>query len=87
VIVVQDYGIGFPQESMPHLFEPFHRANNVGTIPGTGLGLPIVKESVEMHGGTITLQSELAVGSILTVHLPFRDTLPEEAEPEEEIDL
>ncbi|MCD8482954.1 MAG: ATP-binding protein [Verrucomicrobia bacterium] len=42
-IVVQDQGIGIPEEDFPRLFEPFHRAGNVGTIRGTGLGLNITK--------------------------------------------
>ena len=49
---VKDSGIGIPAEDQKRLFEPFHRAGNVGVISGTGLGLAIVKNSVEAHGGT-----------------------------------
>lgn len=68
---VQDKGIGIPAADLPYLFEPFHRAANVGTISGTGLGLVITKEAVELHGGTITVDSQLGVGTTFTVHLPL----------------
>ncbi|MBP6646067.1 MAG: PAS domain S-box protein [Burkholderiaceae bacterium] len=57
VFEVVDQGIGIPQTEIPHLFDTFHRASNVGNIPGTGLGLSIVKKSVEVHGGTIDVES------------------------------
>ncbi len=57
VFEVIDQGIGIPQAEIPHLFDTFHRASNVGNIPGTGLGLSIVKKSVEVHGGTIEVES------------------------------
>ncbi len=70
VLRVSDHGIGIPAESLPLLFEPFHRAKNTGEIGGTGLGLAIVKESVERHGGTITCESAVNVGTTFTVRLP-----------------
>lgn len=69
VFEVQDYGIGIPQDELPHLFESFHRASNVGDIPGTGLGLAIVKNSVELHGGTIEVQSESGKGTCFRIML------------------
>ncbi|WP_026735741.1 hybrid sensor histidine kinase/response regulator [Fischerella sp. PCC 9605] len=68
---IQDEGIGIPQEDQKQLFEPFHRASNVGTIPGTGLGLAIVKKCLETHGGEITVNSEVGVGTTFTVTLPL----------------
>jgi signal transduction histidine kinase len=65
-----DEGIGIPPEDLPHLFEPFHRAANVGVIHGTGLGLAIAKEAVELHGGTIGVESQVGVGTAFTVTLP-----------------
>ena len=65
-----DRGIGIPAEVQKHLFESFYRGNNVGDIPGTGLGLSIVKKAVDLHGGTITVESEIGVGTIITVTLP-----------------
>ncbi|MBK7895793.1 MAG: ATP-binding protein [Candidatus Promineifilaceae bacterium] len=68
---VQDEGIGIPAESLPHLFEPFHRANNAKQIKGTGLGLTIVKECVDHHQGEIDIQSTLNKGSRFVVWLPL----------------
>lgn len=67
---VEDQGIGIPASDQVHLFEPFHRASNVHQIPGTGLGLAIVKRSVDLHGGTITVESEEGVGTTFTVVIP-----------------
>jgi PAS domain S-box-containing protein len=64
---VADQGMGIPPQEIPHLFSAFHRASNVGDIQGTGLGLMIVKKSVELHGGQIEVQSELGKGTRFTV--------------------
>jgi PAS domain S-box-containing protein len=69
-LTVKDEGIGIPPEDVKRMFEPFHRANNVGTISGTGLGLSITKQAVELHNGTITIVSQLGVGTTATVTLP-----------------
>jgi signal transduction histidine kinase len=76
--VVADQGIGIPADELPHLFESFHRAHNVGNIPGTGLGLAIVKKSVEMHGGSIAVDSATGQGTRFTVIIPI--PLPAESE-------
>mgnify|MGYP001799924795 FL=1 len=68
---IEDSGIGIPLEEQKHLFEPFHRASNVGKIAGTGLGLSIVKKCVEAHGGEIAVQSQEGIGSTFTVTLPL----------------
>lgn len=68
---IQDFGIGIPLKDQQCLFETFHRASNVGSIPGTGLGLSIVKKCVDLHQGQIYLQSQLGVGTTLTVKLPL----------------
>lgn len=73
VLQVQDQGIGIPDADLPHLFKSFHRASNVGVIQGTGLGLVIVKEAVELHGGTITVTSQLGVGTTFVITLPIVD--------------
>ena len=70
VFQVKDYGIGIPKESFKKLFESFHRANNVGNIQGSGLGLSIVKRMVDLHGGSIEFSSELGRGTTFTVYLP-----------------
>ena len=69
---VTDQGIGIPPAEMALLFEPFHRAANVGTIKGTGLGLAMVKRAVERCGGTIGVESRLGAGTTFEVMLPLR---------------
>lgn len=71
VLTVQDTGIGIPAADLIHLFEPFHRAANVEAISGTGLGLTITKEAVELHGGTITVESQVGVGTTFVTTLPI----------------
>ena len=63
VIVVKDFGLGISDEEQLHLFEPFFRAENVSEIEGTGLGLNIAKEYVEVNKGNITAKSILGEGS------------------------
>lgn len=75
VLQICDQGLGIPAADLQHLFEPFYRATNVGTIAGTGLGLTIVKESVALHQGHITVHSEVGVGTQITVTLPLQTTL------------
>lgn len=70
-IQIQDWGIGIPEKDQPRLFEAFHRAANVTKVPGTGLGLVIVKNAVELHGGSITVNSQVGVGTTFTVTLPL----------------
>ncbi len=70
VMQITDQGIGIPEADQAHLFDMFHRANNVGSIAGTGLGLPIVKHAVEAHGGTVRCESVEGVGTTFTVRLP-----------------
>jgi signal transduction histidine kinase len=69
---IQDRGIGIFIEDQQQLFESFHRGKNVSNIPGTGLGLAIVKKSVDLHRGTITVESQLEVGTTFTVTLPLK---------------
>jgi signal transduction histidine kinase len=71
VFQIRDRGIGIPPEDKHRLFEAFHRAQNVGTIAGTGLGLAIVKKCVEIHQGQIAIDSEVGVGTTVTVTLPI----------------
>lgn len=71
LISITDHGLGIPSESIPHLFERFFRANNVtvAEIPGTGIGLYIVKSIVDELGGKIEVQSELNQGTTFVVYL------------------
>lgn len=71
LIVVGDQGIGIPAEDQARMFESFHRASNVGNRQGTGLGLVIVKKAVELHGGTISIDSKVDAGTRISVRLPL----------------
>lgn len=68
---VADNGIGIPNEDKRYLFEPFHRASNVDNLPGSGLGMAIAKQAVELHDGLIQVESEVNVGTSVTVSLPL----------------
>jgi hypothetical protein len=68
---ISDQGIGIPSSDQVHLFNAFFRGSNVGTIPGVGLGLVIVKETVDLHRGEIVVNSEVGVGTTFTVALPL----------------
>lgn len=72
---VTDTGVGIPESEMPHIFERFHRGEGPLQIqaPGTGLGLAIAKEIAELHGGWITVESKVNVGSTFTVWLPVAE--------------
>ena len=69
-IKISDRGIGIPPDYLNQLFEPFNRGQNVRRIPGTGLGLLIVKKFVDLHRGQINLSSELNIGTTVVVTLP-----------------
>gem|GEM_PF-2130166 len=71
LIEVRDQGIGIPLEDQARMFESFHRASNVGNRQGTGLGLVIVKKAVELHGGTISIDSKVDTGTRISVSLPL----------------
>jgi PAS domain S-box-containing protein len=68
---IQDRGIGIPQEEIPNLFSTFFRASNVGKISGTGLGLQITKQLVEMHNGQISVSTLENAGTTISVILPI----------------
>ncbi|MXV52473.1 PAS domain S-box protein [Pedobacter sp. HMF7647] len=67
IIKVKDAGIGIPREEQKHLFEPFFRASNTGSIPGTGLGLDIVQRYTELLNGTIQFESVQNEGTLFTL--------------------
>ena len=69
-IVVKDTGIGIAQKDLPHIIEPFFRADLARTAnEGTGLGLSIVSETIDAFGGNLSIQSEIGVGTTVTVTL------------------
>lgn len=72
ILDIIDQGIGIPAAALPHLFTRYYRAPNTETlrIPGMGIGLYVVKEIVELHGGQMSVTSEEGRGSTFTVTLP-----------------
>lgn len=71
VLRVADRGIGIEAADLPHIYDPFYRAEQVRYIGGTGLGLNIVKECVERHNGRIAVDSHPGRGTTFTVELPL----------------
>lgn len=82
-IAVSDTGIGIAPENIPKLFKPFIQVDSAlnRKYEGTGLGLALVKRIVELHGGEVSLSSEVGVGSCFMIDLPY---LPVEATTEPE---
>lgn len=71
IFQIQDEGIGIPKTEKKYLFDSFYRAQNTDNIPGTGLGLTIVKNFVDLHQGQVFIESEVGVGTTFTVLLPL----------------
>jgi PAS domain S-box-containing protein len=69
-IRITDYGIGMTPEQLTHVCERFYRADTSGKIPGTGLGMSIVKEIVELHGGDLEITSKVGAGTTVMLWLP-----------------
>jgi len=71
-ILVEDNGDGIPAQHLERLFERFYRVDRARSrdMGGTGLGLAIVKHLALLHGGEVTVDSELGKGTIFTIHLP-----------------
>lgn len=74
ILRIADQGIGIPVADQERLFESFYRARNVGSISGSGLGLAIVKHAVDLHGGSIGVESGSGRGTAFTVVLPLTAT-------------
>jgi two-component system cell cycle sensor histidine kinase PleC len=81
-LVVEDNGEGIPRDKLPIIMEPFGQAESTyaRSHGGVGLGLPIVKSLVELHGGRFTIESEYGRGTIARSHLP-RERLVDIAGP------
>jgi signal transduction histidine kinase len=68
-ICVKDHGLGMTSEQTARVFERFYRVDTSGNIPGTGLGMSIVKEIMELHGGQVEIQSQFGAGTSVTLWL------------------
>ncbi len=71
-ITIQDFGRGIPAPDQANLFTAFFRGRNVQDIQGTGLGLIIARQFIELNGGTLSFSSQLNKGSTFTVQLPVK---------------
>jgi PAS domain S-box-containing protein len=80
-IRITDHGIGMTPEQLAHVCERFYRADTSGKIPGTGLGMSIVKEIVELHGGRLELASKVGAGTTVTLWLPAADMQANRGQP------
>jgi two-component system phosphate regulon sensor histidine kinase PhoR len=71
-IAVRDFGVGIAEEHLPRLFERFYRSDKARSrkFGGTGLGLAIVKHIVQVHEGSVAVESALGVGTVFTIRLP-----------------
>ena len=76
-VVISDHGIGIPAGDLDRVFERYHRGGNVSGIVGTGVGLYLVKMVVDLHRGTVDVQSREGEGSRFAIRLP-RAPLPVE---------
>jgi signal transduction histidine kinase len=79
VLAVRDTGIGMRPEDIPRALEPFAQVDSALSrrFEGTGLGLPLSRKLVELHGGSLAVESEPGHGTTVTVRLPAARTLPE----------
>ncbi len=71
VIIVKDNGIGIPVQDITHIFDPFFRASNVKGTHGYGIGLPLTRNILKIHNGTIAISSKENEGTEVTVKIPF----------------
>lgn len=70
LVVIRDQGIGIPKDDLPHIFEPFYRASNTGSVMGHGVGLALAKAILEKHGAKVSVESQQGEGT--TVCVAFR---------------
>lgn len=70
IVQVIDGGIGIPHDALPYVWEELYRAEQVEKIPGSGIGLALVKAIVERHDGEVVIESEPGQGTVVTISLP-----------------
>lgn len=70
-ISIVDEGIGIPEEDIPKLIQPFHRANNARKIDGIGIGIPLTAKIIELHRGSLLFKSQLNKGTEVQITLPL----------------
>ncbi|MDX2069627.1 MAG: ATP-binding protein [Haliscomenobacter sp.] len=71
VIVIKDQGVGIPEAEMPFIYDPFFRASNTQLFDGFGIGLPLTRNILKLHEGTLMVSSEVNVGTSVQIKLPI----------------
>ncbi|MGF1630826.1 MAG: ATP-binding protein [Kiloniellaceae bacterium] len=84
VVAVRDFGVGIPKDELHKLFEKFYRASTSTGIPGTGIGLHLVKFLVELHDGTVAVDSTEGQGTTFSVTFPIRESGAQADDPADE---
>ncbi|MDG1753838.1 MAG: ATP-binding protein [Rhodothermales bacterium] len=74
ILTVKDFGIGMTEDDVEKVFQQFHRGKNVGSVKGTGMGLLIVKNIMDLHAGWVKIDSDPGVGSQVSLNFPVVDT-------------
>lgn len=74
IITIKDSGCGIKSESIPHIFDKFYQADTSHATQGNGIGLAVAEKIIKLHGGDITVHSELCKGTTFTVYLPQNRT-------------
>jgi two-component system OmpR family sensor kinase len=72
VIEVADTGPGIPEDEIPRVWEELYRGREARGVPGSGLGLALVRAVIERHGGQVTMRSRVGQGTVVRVTLPIR---------------
>jgi len=70
IIIIKDLGIGIPLNEIGYIYDPFFRASNTGQFNGYGIGLPLARNIIELHLGTISVSSVMNKGTIVQINLP-----------------
>lgn len=70
LVEINDTGRGIPPEDLPHIFDELYRAENARGLPGSGLGLTLVRRIIELHGGSVEVASRPQQGTMVRVRLP-----------------
>lgn len=80
-LAVHDRGVGVSERDLPHLMQPFFRGRNARNIPGTGLGLSLALHILQLHHGTLKIESKEGHGTTVTITLPLNENHRNAAEP------
>jgi signal transduction histidine kinase len=69
-ILIKDKGIGIPSRELDHIYDPYFRASNTSGIDGYGIGLPLARNIIKLHGGTLKVNSVVSEGTTVEIELP-----------------